>query len=151
MKAVLRNAILCLVLAFVLAGPGFAQGPRAGETAQRLVIETQPVTRFDNADAGRVQFGALRFRGGLVLTSPNKNFGGISALRLAKNGADFIALTDRGRWFKGRIVYDGTRPVGIADAEIAPILGPDGKPLAVRGWYDSEFDRGRRRHALRRL
>jgi hypothetical protein len=138
MKAVLRNAILCLVLAFALAGSSFAEGPRVGEQRQRLVIEAQPITRFDNADAGRVQFGALRFRGGLVLSSPNKNFGGISALRLAANGADFIAITDRGRWFKGRIVYDGTRPVGIADAELAPILGADGKPLAARGWFDSE-------------
>ena len=31
-----------------------------------------------------------------------------------------------------------TRPVGIADAEMAPVLGPDGKPLAARGWYDTE-------------
>jgi len=30
------------------------------------------------------------------------------------------------------------RPAGIADAEMAPILGSDGKPLAARGWYDAE-------------
>ena len=30
------------------------------------------------------------------------------------------------------------RPVGITDAEMAPALGPDGKPLAARGWYDTE-------------
>jgi len=32
----------------------------------------------------------------------------------------------------------GTRPSGIADAEMAPILGADGRPLAARGWYDTE-------------
>src|SRR5262249_56712726 len=26
----------------------------------------------------------------------------------------------------------------IADAEMAPILGQDGRPLAARGWYDTE-------------
>jgi hypothetical protein len=39
---------------------------------------------------------------------------------------------------RGRIVYQGARPTGIADAEMAPILGADGRPLAARGWYDTE-------------
>jgi len=138
MMSLIRNIVLCVALAMSLTASSFAEGPRVGEVRQRLVIKAQPITRFDVRDASRVQFGALRFRGGLELTSTNGNFGGISALRLSNNGADFIAVTDRGRWVKGRIVYDGTRPVAIADAEIAPILGPDGKPLAARGWFDSE-------------
>jgi hypothetical protein len=35
-------------------------------------------------------------------------------------------------------VYRGTAPVGIADAEMAPILGADGRPLNKRGRYDTE-------------
>ena len=35
-------------------------------------------------------------------------------------------------------MYDRGKPAGIADAEMAPILGPDGKPLAARGWFDAE-------------
>jgi hypothetical protein len=27
---------------------------------------------------------------------------------------------------------------GLADVEAAPMLGPDGRPIAARGWYDSE-------------
>src|SRR5262249_56132569 len=61
-----------------------------------------------------------------------------SGMRVAAKGEDFISLTDKGWWFRGRIVYDGTRPSGIADAEMAPILGADGRPLADRGWYDTE-------------
>jgi len=30
------------------------------------------------------------------------------------------------------------RPIAIVDAEMAPMLGPDGAPLAARGWYDTE-------------
>ena len=71
-------------------------------------------------------------------TSPNRHFGGISALRVQPDGARFISLTDKGWWFRGRLVYDGTRPAGITDAEMAPILGADGRPLAARGWYDTE-------------
>ena len=47
-------------------------------------------------------------------------------------------MTDKGRWLRGRIAYDGTRPVGITNAEMAPVLGPDGKTLSSRGWYDTE-------------
>jgi hypothetical protein len=35
-------------------------------------------------------------------------------------------------------VYRDGKPVGISDAEIAPVLGADGRPLAARGWYDTE-------------
>ncbi len=50
----------------------------------------------------------------------------------------FIALSDKGWWLRGRIIYDGTRPTGIADAEMAPMLAADGQPLAARGWFDTE-------------
>ena len=54
------------------------------------------------------------------------------------DGANFLAVSDKGHWLRGRILYDGIRPAGIADAEMAPVLGHDGKPLAARGWYDTE-------------
>ena len=57
---------------------------------------------------------------------------------MGADGARFIAVTDKGWWFRGRIVYDGTRPIGITDAEMAPVLGADGKPLATGDWYDTE-------------
>jgi hypothetical protein len=101
-------------------------------------IGAQPITAFDIRDPAHRQFGLLEFRGGLVLRSSNKNFGGISAIRVAADGAHFISLSDRGWWLRGRIVYEDTRPIGIADAEMAPILGADGRPLATHGWFDTE-------------
>ena len=29
-------------------------------------------------------------------------------------------------------------PIAVKDAEMAPILGADGRPLRARGWYDTE-------------
>src|SRR5215470_17912358 len=103
-----------------------------------IEVRADPITAFDVRDASRRQFGLLEFRGGLVLRSSDQHFGGISAIRVAPDGAHFIALSDKGWWFRGRILYVGTRPSGIADAEMAPILGADGRPLAARGWYDTE-------------
>jgi hypothetical protein len=103
----------------------------------RVEITAKPIAHFDTRDPTRVRFGALEFRGGLELTSSNKDFGGLSALRVSPDGG-FIALTDRARWLRGRIVSEAGRPVRITDAEMAPILGPDGRPLVQRGWYDTE-------------
>lgn len=105
---------------------------------EAISIEAMPITAFDNCDQTRVRFGALEFRGGLQLRSRARAFGGISALRVEADGSHFLAVTDNGAWLRGRITYDGGRPTGIADAEMAPLLGDDGKPLAARGWFDAE-------------
>ena len=113
--------------------------PRPSETPQRIEIKAVPIEAFEPRDPSRTRFGALEFRGGLELTSRTKEFGGISGLKVYPDGAQFLAVTDRGRWLKGRIVYRDNVAVGIADAQMAPVLGPDGRAIAAtRGWYDTE-------------
>ena len=103
-----------------------------------IEVRAEPITAFDQHDPSRQRFDQLKFRGGLILTSSYREFGGLSAIRIAPDGANFISLSDHGRWFKGRLTYEGARPVGIADAVMAPILGPDGQALAAHGWHDTE-------------
>jgi hypothetical protein len=135
-----RRSVAALMAGALLftALPGVAQAPSPAELPVAIVVDAQPFSAFDIRDRGRRQFGLLEFRGGLVLRSSYRNFGGISAIRVAADGARFIALSDKGWWWRGRIVYEGTRPTAIADAEMAPILGADGRPLADRGWFDTE-------------
>jgi hypothetical protein len=59
-------------------------------------------------------------------------------LRLDARGERFISISDRGNWFTGRIVYKGREMTGLDDVEAAPMLGPDGRPITARGWFDSE-------------
>ncbi|MCA1458863.1 esterase-like activity of phytase family protein [Bradyrhizobium sp. BRP22] len=101
-------------------------------------VNARPLPSFDTRDRSHVRFGALEFRSGLVLTSRFRGFGGLSALRLDAKGERFIAVSDHGSWFTGRIVYQGREMTGLADVEAAPLLGPDGRPITARGWYDSE-------------
>jgi hypothetical protein len=134
-----RRATLALALLAPLSLPASAQpNSRAPEPPTKIEIRARPIAAFEPANPARTKFGALTFRGGLELTSSHQHFGGISAIRVDADGAQFLAVSDKGHWLRGRIVYEGTRPVGIADAEMAPVLGQDGKPLAARGWYDSE-------------
>lgn len=134
-----RRAMLLASAGAVLAAlPAFAQTPRPVAPPERIEVAAKPILEFEARDPQRRQFGALEFRGGIQLTSSFRHFGGVSAIRVEPNGQRFLALTDKGYWLRGRITYDGAAPSGIADAEMAPILGADGRPLAARGWYDTE-------------
>nr|WP_284701180.1 esterase-like activity of phytase family protein [Rhodoplanes tepidamans] len=135
------------MVAIGIAAPGGRAEPRAaavGGSGETIEIEARPIGSFEAGRPDRVRFGPLQFRGGIELTSRHKAFGGISGLVML-DAARFVAVTDKSDWLTGRIVYDGTRPVGIADAAMAPMLGTDGRTLAARGWYDTEAitaDRG---------
>jgi hypothetical protein len=103
-----------------------------------IEVKARSIPWFDRHDHDRVRFGALEYRSGLVLTSGFPRFGGLSGLRLDAHGERFISFSDRGHWFTGRILYEGRAMTGLADVESAPMLGPDGKPITARGWFDSE-------------
>jgi hypothetical protein len=125
-------------LIFVAGSFAIVAAPRYVHTPTHVAIHATPIEAFDTSDVTRTRFGALEFRGGLALIADDKAFGGVSAINVEPDGGHFLAITDNGSWLRGRIVYRDGRPVGIADAEMAPILGPDGKPLAARGWFDVE-------------
>jgi hypothetical protein len=103
-----------------------------------IAIHARPLASFDLRDRSRTRFGALQFRSGLVLTSPDRRFGGLSSLRLDPSGARFVIASDKAVWFTGRIVHRGKEMIGLADVEAAPMLAADGKPLAAHRWFDTE-------------
>jgi hypothetical protein len=136
----IRRSVLAIIGAgsiFAAAAPA-AQSPRVAEAPVKIEVRATPLTGFEARDPSRRKFGALEFRGGLELTSSYKYFGGISAIRVTADGARFISVTDKGHWLRGRIIYRERMPVGLTDVEIAPVLGPDGRPITARGWYDTE-------------
>jgi hypothetical protein len=123
------------------AGPSSKQAiPDEHSIASPVSIEVKarPIPSFDPRDHSRVRFGSLQFRSGLVLTSSFPGFGGLSGIRLDSKGQRFISFSDKGSWFTGRIVYQGSEMTGLADVEAAPMLGADGRPITTRGWFDSE-------------
>jgi hypothetical protein len=128
-----------LVAALLVAGGSFAlSNPRTSARLASVTVHAAPVEVFDVRDPSKARFGALEFRGGLVLTADDPAFGGISALHMAADGAHFLAVTDMGSWLRARILYRAGRPAGIADAEMAPMLDAHGKPLSAHVRFDSE-------------
>ena len=136
----MKNRLAIAAALIVLVSPVAAQAPASrADQGQKIEIRAQGIETFDPREPARVQFGSLVFRGGLVLTSSAKEFGGLSSLKMDADGARFLSISDRGYWMRGRIVYRGTAPIAIADAEVAPVLGADGKPTrSRRNWFDSE-------------
>jgi hypothetical protein len=128
--------LLCGILSVVYAQG--APAPAGSLAPTKIDLRVKPIEAFDPREPAKKQFGPLVFRGGLQLSSEHKQFGGLSAIRVAANGSNFLAVTDRGFWLRGRITYQGESPAGIADGEIAPILYSDGRPITARGWYDTE-------------
>jgi len=140
-----QNGRALLVAALLLSCGGLSSAFAQAEPAQsaadqpvRIDISAKPIEAFDPREPSKTQFGSLVFRGGLELSSSHKQFGGLSSLRVAPNGSNFLAVSDRGSWLRGRITYRGASPIGIADAEMAPLLYSDGRPITARGWYDAE-------------
>ncbi|UWU77448.1 esterase-like activity of phytase family protein [Bradyrhizobium huanghuaihaiense] len=104
-----------------------------------LEVNARPIPSFEPRDRSRTRFGSLDYRSGLVLTSPFRGFGGLSGIRLDAKGERFLAISDQGGWFTGRIRYSGKAMAGLDDVEAAPLLGAEGRPITEkRMWWDSE-------------
>src|SRR5260221_14026947 len=75
--------------------PGAAQVLPSVPRPLAIDIRSEAITAFDGRDPSRRQVGLLEGRGVVVLRPPHGGFGGLSALRVAADGAHFIALADK--------------------------------------------------------
>lgn len=122
---------ILVLIALVLAAA-------SGATARPIEIVARPIP-LNSSDPAMTVVGALSYRGGLVLTSMDPDFGGLSALGISSDGARLVALSDRGFRFSARILYDARgRLVGLADADLGPMGGIDGAPLMEKEYADAE-------------
>ncbi|MFG1376515.1 esterase-like activity of phytase family protein [Xanthobacter autotrophicus] len=105
-------------------------------TPEAITVVARPITSFRSGE-DKHRFGALDFRGGLVLTSDFSGFGGISGFSLGKDDR-FLAVTDAGLFLSGRLETDGDRPTGLSDVEAAALLDSQGRVQAAHHRSDVE-------------
>jgi hypothetical protein len=122
-------AALGVALAFAAAPAG---------AADPLILTATPV----RVAAGTViagPGGRLTFRGGLILRSRDRRFGGLSGLAVSADGATLLAVSNAGWWLSGRLIHDADGVLtGLADMAIARIRGPDGAPTRGKSQSDAE-------------
>ena len=105
--------------------------------AKPITVSATPLATFGNLSIG-TDFGPLRWRGGLVLTSGENAFGGLSGLALSDDCAGVLAVSDAGRWFRASLTYEDGRLSNVSNAEIAPMLDSSGRPPRNKSEGDAE-------------
>ena len=128
------------------AGAGIASLPRsaaqnssrATEDPQPIDIAARPISQFLRSSPNLQRFESLEFRGGLVLTSPSRDFGGWSGLVMDAGGRSLLAVSDAGSWLTADIVYEDERPARMTNARLGPLLAADGRSLRGKREQDAE-------------
>lgn len=110
----------------------------SGAVAEPLQIEATPVS-LQEEDQSIDRVGRLDFLGGLHLTSADQRFGGLSGLAVSPDGRRLSFVTDAGSWIQATPRHDPRgHLIGIAAAEIGPLLRPNGRPLRRKREGDAE-------------
>jgi len=133
-------AVCLAALAGLLADVARAD-PKPGTAelqVSKVEVTAKPLAHFDRSQLQQKRFGKLEYRGGLVLSSDNTNFGGWSGLAIEPDGKRFVAVSDAGAWMTGEIAYDGARPQGLANVRIGPLMAVGNKPLRSGRDRDAE-------------
>lgn len=113
----LRAALPAALLALLLSSG-------VGAETLRIVATQVPLNR---ADPSIAQVGRLVYRGGLLLRSRHRRFGGLSGLHVSADGKRLLAISDKGRWVEARLRYDRAgRLTGLRGARIGWLRGPGG-------------------------
>ena len=102
-----------------------------------IEITARPIASFSRTGSG-TRFGRLEYRGGFVMSSPAKGFGGLSGIVVEPDGRRVMMVSDEGAWFTGEIVYEAQRPTGIRNARMGPIRGVGGRQLDRKRDLDAE-------------
>lgn len=143
-----RRVAVLLTAVGVAGGLALAEGKPGitGLKPQAVSVEAVRLEGFDKANRQTTRFGRLEWRGGVVLTSSSRHFGGWSGLVLDSSGRNFLAVSDAGTWLKGELTSSGGMLTGMKGTRLGPLLSLDGKPLARDRDRDAEaiemFDGG---------
>ena len=93
---------------------------------------------FDQVNPNKKHFGRLTWRGGLVLSSKQKKFGGYSGLVLTNKGKKLIAISDQGTWLQASVRYKNGALSGLKQPHIGPLRKKSGKVLRRKKNSDAE-------------
>jgi hypothetical protein len=116
-----------------------AQPQEARERAgSPIAINARDIASFQPGRPETKRFGDLEFRGGVVLSSPNEDFGGWSGLVMAADGRSLLAVSDAGSWLRADVAYAGARPTGLTNARLGSLRTLRGGALRAKREQDAE-------------
>lgn len=144
MRAPTRQRLIVILLAAVgLVTASGAHAQRGATDREHMAsrpveITARPIAHFDRSRPNVARFGPLEFRGGLVLSSSDSDFGGWSGLLVGGNGGELFSVSDAGSWLSADIIYDGGRPTGLIKARMGTLAALGGRELEQKREQDAE-------------
>jgi hypothetical protein len=130
-----KRFVFTLTLALIVLAPARADDDWG---RRRIAVDANPLDAFEIGAPSRTRFGQLDYVGGLVLRAEIPRFGGFSSLAFDPASGQLMSITDHGWWLRGKLLIKEGKPTGLTDAEMAPVLGPDGKPVGRTKRFDTE-------------
>ncbi len=122
--------------ALALGGGAFAAWAAGPSSARAAGVEEIPLFAapipLDEQDASRTRAGALEWRGGLLLGSADRRFGGWSDLWVAPGHQRLVAISDNGWTLDARVAFDGYLR-GLGRARLGRLIEPDGNVVDGQG------------------
>ena len=107
----------------------FAIVAMVGNAAAAELVTSSRLSLYPGKPA-ETRLGKLIYRGGLVLSSPDRRFGGLSDLAVSADGSRLLTVSDEARWFRAELSYDAAGNLSaLSKGEIAPMLGLNGHVL----------------------
>lgn len=135
-----RRASRFLGAALLMLSAGVAVSTFASlrATAEDLTITSLPITRFMSARVGEPVQGLI-WRGGIEMQSQIDTFGGLSGLGFTGPDGKLVAVSDRGNFISGQLLYDEAgRPASLIGVTVAPIQNSKGAELPRAYTRDAE-------------
>ena len=135
------KSIMLALAGAAIAAAAIAQTQRATPARDLAVVEmpvrARPVPLNRN-DPGQERVGRLRYLGGLVLTSSDSRFGGVSGILWDPACKRLLAASDDGQWFVLEPKEEGERLTGVAHGWTAAFRRPGNAPVAAKSEVDAE-------------
>lgn len=124
------RGLLLLAAGLVLAVSAFGlAAPRGPQPAN---VHSVRIPLFVNNPSEK-RAGRLIYRGGLVLSSAHRDFGGWSDLAVNEDGSEILSVSDEGHWLRAKLTYDHNGDLaGVSDSQIANLLDMNGRPVHGR-------------------
>jgi hypothetical protein len=122
----------------VLIGIRASVGPIDASPTDTVALNYKAIP-LSSANIKESRVGALVYRGGIEITSPDARFGGWSGLLVSQDGTHLLSQSDEGYWLRASLRYDkGGNLTGIADGQLADMQAMDGSKLKPKQEADAE-------------
>lgn len=122
---------LAATLLFAL-GACATEVPAASDLPDAIVISYKAIP-LSNTDRKEMRVGALVYRGGIEISSPDARFGGWSGLVISPRGNFLVSQSDEAHWLRAHLIYDSKGDLtGIDRAQLTDMVDLSGVPMVKK-------------------